>query len=399
MSEIITLIEYTLWVYFIFTTAYALFFAVGGFVVPIKLKRPTSEKLHSICVFIPAYKEDFVILPVAAEALKQNYPNDKYRVVVVADSLKEETLSNLRKLDIEVIEVSFEKSTKVKALQVALNQLNSSFDIAVILDADNVMEPDFLSKINETYSGGYKVIQAQRVAKNMNTSFAILDSLSEKLNNHIYRKGHTALGFSSSLIGSGMAFDYAIFKETILDMDSVGGFDREMEVKLLIKGYKSIYLEKAKVYDEKIDKVENFGKQRTRWISSQFIYLRKYFYKGFASLFKGDLVLFNSTVLRNIHLPRLINLGLLFIITAIHLVFYRYQPTFANVWLVLLLAYLASFVLSVHYTFYDRKFFLALLSVPVAFIEMSKSFLKLRNANKTFIHTPHSHTDVETKKQ
>lgn len=399
MSEIIALLEYALWIYFIFTTAYALIFAIGGFIIPIKLKPSKIEKNHTICVFIPAYKEDFVILPVAEEALAQNYPKDKFRIVVVADSLKAETLTNLRKLDIEVIEVSFEKSTKVKALQVALNQLNSPFEIAVILDADNVMEPNFLSKINDTYSRGYKVIQSQRVAKNMNTSFAILDSLSEKINNHIYRKGHSALGFSCSLIGSGMAFDYSIFKETILDMDSVGGFDREMEVKLLIKGYKSIYLESAIVYDEKIDKVENFGKQRTRWISSQFIYLKKYFYKGFASLFKGDLVLFNSTVLRNIHLPRLINLGLLFILTAIHLVFYRYQPTFANVWLTLLLAYLASFILSVHYTFYDRKFLLALLSVPVAFLEMSKSFLKLRNANKTFIHTPHSHTGVETKKQ
>lgn len=395
MSEIISIAEYSLWIYFTFTTAYALIFALAGFAIPIKIRSKKGTQ-HSICVFIPAYKEDVVIVPVAIEALKQNYPAHLFRIVVVADSLQEETLAKLRNLNIEVIVVSFEKSTKVKALQSAIKQLNNVFDIAVILDADNVMEPDFLAKINETYAGGYKVIQAQRVAKNMNTSFAVLDSLSEKINNHIYRKGHSALGFSCSLIGSGMAFDYNIFKETILDMDSVGGFDREMEVKLLIKGHKSIYLESAKVYDEKIDKVENFGKQRTRWISSQFIYLKKYFYKGLGSLMQGNIVLFNSAVLRNVHLPRLINLGLLLIFTILHLLFYRFQPFYAQVWCILFISYLASFVFSVHYSFYNRKFFVALASVPVAFIEMSKSFLKLRNANKSFIHTPHSHTGVDT---
>jgi cellulose synthase/poly-beta-1,6-N-acetylglucosamine synthase-like glycosyltransferase len=396
MYNLLASVEYILFVYFIFTTAYALVFAIGGFLIPKKVK--TKEGiLNKIAVFIPAYKEDFVIVPVAIEALKQNFPQDKYRVVVIADSLQAATLEKLRNLAIDVVEVSFEKSTKVKALQVALNTIPSDFDIALILDADNVMEADFLMKINNAYSAGNKVIQGQRVAKNTNTSFAVLDSVSEIINNHIYRKGHSALGMSCSLIGSGMAFDYTVFKETMLEMDSVGGFDREMEVKLLIKGYKSIYLETAKVYDEKIDKVENFGKQRTRWISSQFVYLKKYFVKGCASLLKGDFVLFNSAVLRNVHLPRVMNLGLLFLLTFVHLSFYSFWPEFALKWLILFVAYLASFVLAVPLSFYNKKFFVAVGSVPQAFVEMTKSFFKLRNANKTFIHTPHTHTDVEAK--
>ncbi len=397
MYNLLASVEYILFVYFIFTTAYALVFALAGFLIPKKVKTKEGV-LNKIAVFIPAYKEDFVIVPVALEALKQNYPQEKYRVVVIADSLQPPTLEKLRNLAIDVVEVSFEKSTKVKALQVALNTIASDFDIALILDADNVMETDFLMKINNAYSAGNKVIQGQRVAKNTNTSFAVLDSVSEIINNHIYRKGHSALGMSCSLIGSGMAFDFKVFKETMLEMDSVGGFDREMEVKLLIKGYKSIYLETAKVYDEKIDKVENFGKQRTRWISSQFVYLKKYFVKGCASLLKGNLVLFNSAVLRNVHLPRVMNLGLLFLLAFVHLCFYSFWPAFALKWLILFAAYLASFILSVPLSFYNKKFFLAVGSVPQAFVEMTKSFFKLRNANKTFIHTPHTHTDVEAQK-
>jgi cellulose synthase/poly-beta-1,6-N-acetylglucosamine synthase-like glycosyltransferase len=38
--------------------------------------------------------------------------------------------------------VAFEKSTKAKALNVALEQLDEQdFDIAVVLDADNIMAP------------------------------------------------------------------------------------------------------------------------------------------------------------------------------------------------------------------------------------------------------------------
>ena len=92
-----------------------------------------------MAVLIPAYKEDQVITGVAASALKQNYPADKFDVVVIADSLKNETLAKLRAMPIKVVEVFFEKSTKVKALNEAMAVIGDDYDCAVILDADNLM--------------------------------------------------------------------------------------------------------------------------------------------------------------------------------------------------------------------------------------------------------------------
>jgi hypothetical protein len=49
-------------------------------------------------------------------------------------------------------------------------------------------------------------VQGHRTAKNTNNSWAILDAISEEINNNIFRKGHRVLGLSSAIIGSGMAF-------------------------------------------------------------------------------------------------------------------------------------------------------------------------------------------------
>jgi cellulose synthase/poly-beta-1,6-N-acetylglucosamine synthase-like glycosyltransferase len=109
----------------------------------------------------------------------------------------------LRELPITTYEVTFETSTKAKALNYAMSQLTEQYDIALILDADNIMATDFITKLNATFDLGYQVVQGHRTAKNTNSPTAILDAISEEINNHILRKGHRALGLSSALIGSG----------------------------------------------------------------------------------------------------------------------------------------------------------------------------------------------------
>jgi hypothetical protein len=48
------------------------------------------------------------------------------------------------------------------------------------------------------------VVQGHRAAKT-HKDFAMLDAISEEINNNIYSKGHRAIGMSSRLAGSGMA--------------------------------------------------------------------------------------------------------------------------------------------------------------------------------------------------
>ena len=389
---ILKAIEYSLYGYFTMASLYVLVFALAGHFY--KKQKDVSSKLENkIAVLIPSFKEDSVIISVAQSALEQNYQSNMFDVVVIADSLKPKTIIALKALPIVLIEVSFEKSTKAKALNTAMVQLKSDYDYAIVLDADNIMEPDFLTKMNNAFLNGYQIVQGHRKAKNLNTSFAVLDAASEEINNHIFRKGHKALGLSSGLIGSGMGFEFQLFKSMMKTVNAIGGFDKELEFKFAEQGIAIEYLQDAIVLDEKIQKSSDFSNQRRRWLATQFIYLNKYYKKGFQQLiFKGNINFFDK-VLQMIIPPRILLLGITSLSAFSYSLLYFYfniqLNTSINLWLINLLMVIIAFILALPKSFYNTATLKAMLSLPSAFIRMVLLLFKLKGANKQFIHTSH----------
>ncbi len=395
LSAIVRGLEYILFFYFASSALYVFVFALSSL---LRRKKPKdhADTHRRIAVLVPGYKEDNVIVDTAKQALFQDYPRDKYTVVIIADSFREDTLEKLRNLPIRLVEVSFEKSTKSKALNAAMAEIGDDYDIALVLDADNVMEKPFLKKINIAFDSGFNVVQGHRVAKNMNTNMAMLDAVSEEINNSIFRKGHRVLGLSSALIGSGMAFGYAFFKTTMANIDAVGGFDKELEMKLLRGRQKIEYLENAYVLDEKVQKTEVFANQRRRWLSAQLVYLRRYFFSGlFHLFFRGNIDFFDK-VYQMIAPPRVLLLGLTFILALTSLTFSFFiqiqliEPVY---WGVTFVTTVLGLMLAVPAKLWDRKLLEAVISLPASFIVMLLSLFKLRGANKKFIHTQHGTDD------
>lgn len=356
---------------------------------------PETNTFRKIAVLIPGYKEDDVIVEVAREALLQNYPAEAYDVVVMADSFQQSTLDKLRKLPIKLIEVSFDKSTKSKALNQGMEWLGDGYDIAVVLDADNIMGFDFLKQINRVLEHNFVAVQGHRTAKNMNTSLAILDAASEEINNHIFRKGHRVMGLSSAIIGSGMAFSYDFFKKMMLTVNAVGGFDKEIELKMLKAGHKIAYLDKAYVYDEKVQKADVFGNQRRRWLSAQLHYFRQDFLRSLKDLFlKGNVDYFDKAI-QFIQPPRILLLGSVLVFGAVFLVanyLLNDGLIFSILWLTTIATCLLSFLFSIPRSFYNFKTARALMSLPKGMMLMMGSLLRIKGANKQFIHTKHTST-------
>jgi len=355
-------------------------------------------KNRKIAVLIPGYKEDSIIIEVAKEALQQNYPSSDFDVVIIADSFLPETIKKLKELSIKLIEVSFDKSTKSKALNKAMEQLDESYEIAVILDADNVMEADFLTKINTSFENNYIAVQGHRTAKNTNTSLAILDAASEEINNHIFRKGHRVLGLSSAIIGSGMAFEYLFFKTLMKSVKAVGGFDKEIELKLLSEGYKIDYLHDAVVYDEKVQKAEVFSNQRRRWLSAQLHYFRQDIFKATkALLLKGNIDYFDKAI-QFIQPPRILLLGAVILLTTIFVILNLLAGNsliYIYFWIVVLGSCILAFLFSIPRNLYNLQTLKALASIPKGMLLMLGSLLKIKGANKKFIHTQHGVSDKE----
>jgi cellulose synthase/poly-beta-1,6-N-acetylglucosamine synthase-like glycosyltransferase len=371
-----------------FTVVYSFVFSVGGFFTG-KKKFKNKDIYKKIAVLMPAYKEDAVILQTANHALFQQYPSHLYDVIVIADSLLDETIEKLKKLPIQLIQVNFDQSTKAKALNAAFDSLTRSYDIAVVLDADNLMKPDFLTKINNAFANGCYAVQGHRTAKNLNTHFAILDGISEEINNHIFRKGQQALGFSASIIGSGMAVSYLYLKQVMAEIKAVGGFDKELELKLIEDNHRIIYLEDAYVLDEKVQQPQVFANQRTRWISAQLVYLRKYFVKGSLCLFFGKADYANK-VAHYAMVPKVLLMGFLVIITTLSWFLPDTLLIGFTQWASLSMLYFIALFIAIPRSYHNFQTLKALSSLPLSFLLMLLALFKLKGANKKFIHTPHT---------
>ena len=270
--EIVHVIDIALWCITALSVGYIFFYALTYALVPTHRVKGQSNKStieqRSFLVIFPAYGEDIVILHTISSFLNQHYPQDKYSIVVVSDHMSEETNAKLSELPICLLQPQFERSSKAKALQFAFDNTKDNYDNIVILDADNVVKPDFLERLNQICDQGFTAIQCHRCAKNANNNIARLDGISEEINNSLFRMGHNNIGMSSALIGSGMCFDFDWFK-THVHLLSTAGEDREIEKMLLIEHIFIKYAADIDVYDEKVGNEENFQRQRQRWMSAQ----------------------------------------------------------------------------------------------------------------------------------
>lgn len=389
IHQIITIFETIILAYLSIQVFYLLFFALAG-KFSNKKDFPKAQKLRKIRIFIPGYKEDAVIIATAKDAIKQDYPKELFEVVIIADSFSEATLSTLKSLPIKVVEVSFEKSTKGKALQKAIEATAiAPVDIVVILDADNHMIQGFLHAVNDAYEQGYQVIQGHRTAKDFKTPFALLDACTEEINNNIFRRGHVAVGLPSALIGSGMAFDWNLFVNYLKDIGDTSGEDKELEFRIIRDKKDVAFLDKKYVLDEKVAKTDVFSQQRSRWLAMQVEFLEKYFIEGWFQLFKGNIAFFNK-VFQTYLFPRVMLVAVMVLWLIVSFVF---SSEHLNYSIGLFLALAFSLLLSIPSKWYNKQLLMAFLQIPGAIISMLKAMFKIGKARKQFIHTPHGDSE------
>ena len=395
ITEILMLLQ-LLFYFYILSSVGMLFVFSFASLFPYKPKLANDGKYRSIALIIPAYNEDKVIQEVVKSAIGQDYPRKLFDIVVVADHFQKETLNTLKKQDIILLEKDFEISTKSRAINYGLNNIDNNYEIACILDADNIMDIDFLKTINKSFATGYKVVQGHRTAKNINTDFALLDAISEEINNSIFRKGLRVLGFSSALIGSAMAFDFQLFKSLMSKIEVIGGFDKEIEMTLASNRIKVEYLPNTYVYDEKVQNASVFTQQRRRWLSAQFHFFGKNFIPSLKSFIKHGNLEYFMRAMTYVQLPRIILLAVL--IFAVPISFFINPVYFTIAWCVAFLLLFLTFAFAIPKKFYNFSFFKAILAVPRGMLMMTVSLLSLKRGNKEFIHTKHNYNAFQIKK-
>jgi len=379
-----------LYIYLAIGVLYLFVFAIAGKLLKSKVNL-SNLHLNKIAVVIPAYKEDQIIIETVKQALLHDYPQDKYHVFVLADQLTNETIDELKQLPITVIEVVHQKSTKAKALFTFFENIDQSlFDIVMVLDADNIMKSGCLQQINNEFVKGSLVVQCHRIAKNKNSSLAILDAISEEIRINIFFSGQRAFGLSSELIGSGMAFSFSLLK-TILQNKKIqdsAGEDKEMFLQLIKYGVSVTYLKEAYVLDEKVASLSVFKKQRKRWIESQLQIIKRFFdpeFKPVRNKFE-----FWYRLFQNLLLPRSFYLLLLPLFSVL---VYLLEQLNLNIlpgstfWLGMTIIYWLSLIISIPSSYLNARTVIALIHLPAVLMSMVSAAAKAKVGNNTFIPT------------
>ncbi len=379
------------------------FFLVLPFLM-VLLSRPIKEKIRKIkpgdpdyqehdygCI-ITAYKNAEIAKPLVHSLLKQNY--GQLHIYLVADECD---ISNWDIKDDRLTVFNPDPPLRLKAKSIihAMEQYVRPHDYTVVFDADNLAHPDFLNIINNYVNNGNTVVQGQRTAKNLDTTYACMDAMGEFYKNYTDRYIPYLLGSSSVISGSGMAVETELYWAYLRSPEIEKGKhqwkkmlqeDKILQNNLLFKKEKITYAMDAIVYDEKVVSGVQVETQRSRWLFSYFQNLPNasgILLKGLLG-FNWNQLLFGLVTIAP---PMFIQLFLGLVLMLISF-FIDWRLT------AVLFTAIAIFGLNVFWVLYLSKVpgqvWKALWNVPFFVLNQFKGLLKMGNPNKNFKHSEHT---------
>lgn len=357
-----------------FTVVYHLFYSIMGGMLKRSDKYNDSRTKHRFAVIIPAYKDDEYIQKAVFSILKQEYPIDCYDIYVVSEQMSEQTNSFLSEQPITLMQANFHgKGTKMKAVKAAIKHLPEGlYDMVLIMNADNTVEPNFLEMMNDAYSSGSNAIQAHRIRLERSNNSSMLNAISDEINNCIYRSGHVNLGLSSSLNGSGMAFDFDWIKG-IIDQVNDNDDEKAFEALLLRDRIYVDYLDKAIVYATRKENRRKFYAQRRNWIIAHYHSLFTNLHRLPGAILSGNFD-YADRILNWITFPR----TLLLIVIAVMGCVSSWSYWLDGIkWWMLVLVLLLAMAFAIPDYLVDNKFNKAIKSIPIMGIGMILNFLNL----------------------
>lgn len=136
---------------------------------------PPAETKHSFAFVIAAHNEEPVIGNLVRSILSQEYEGD-VACFVVADNCTDSTA----KVAQEAGAVAWSREDLVRkgkswALDYAfsriLNEFGDRFEGFIVMDADNIIAPDYVSIMNDAFDQGYLVCTSYRNSKNFDSSW------------------------------------------------------------------------------------------------------------------------------------------------------------------------------------------------------------------------------------
>ena len=247
-----------------------------------KAKSYKTDKLHNFAVLIAARNEQSVIENLIRSIKAQDYPEKLVTVFVVADNCTDSTAQIARKAGAVVYE-RFNKNEVGKgyALDFLTSRIKEDygdvFDAFFVFDADNVIDKNYITEMNKTFSSGYKIVTSYRNSKNygenwISAGYALWFLRESKYLNN----ARMLLDTSCAVSGTGFMFSREILEKS-------GGWkffllteDIEFTIYNVTDGEKIGYCASAHLYDEQPERFSQSWNQRMRWAKGYLQVFSKY---------------------------------------------------------------------------------------------------------------------------
>ena len=268
--QVVSFIKNILTFVLMFYAIYQVVFAILAYMKPVKKKKIMNKK-HRFMAIISARNEEKVIANLIESLQQQAYPKNKLDIYVIADNCTDSTAQVAREAGAIVYE-RFDETRRSKGyalewfFDIVLNDFPDKYDAFCVFDADNLVTPGFINKMNDKLCEGEKLVQGYRDIKNVSDNWLSANgAIYYWTLNKLYHYARYNMGLSAFIQGTGFMVSMDIIKEE-------GGWhttalteDIEFSFTQIAKGRKIAWANDAVVYDEQPTSFSQTWNQRLRW--------------------------------------------------------------------------------------------------------------------------------------
>lgn len=234
---------------------------------------PSSKNFNKFAILVAARNEEAVIKDLVHSLVNQNYPKDKFDVIVMPNNCTDHTKEAAQEAGALTFEPPLPVRSKGEVLHQTLDHLMKSkyYDAYIVFDADNIADKNFVLEMNKAFEAGYDAAIGFRDSKNPHSTYmSSAYSIFYLVISTFYNKARFALGMNPLITGTG-------FMISNKKLEELGGWntytiteDVELTLQLSLRGDKIAYVSKAITYDEQPEDNKQAWHQRLRWsIGSQ----------------------------------------------------------------------------------------------------------------------------------
>ncbi len=235
-----------------------------------------AKEKRKISIVVPARNESKIIGDLFDSILKQDYEREFFDVNVIVKDADDPTVELARAIGANVFVVEKQKC-KGEALDGYFKALSKeefqSYEAFVIVDADAVLEPNYVSELNNALEHDYQIYLSRKRIKNFlgrkenRSLYSNCSALTYPMLDDLGNTYRTEKGIPLNMCGQGMMIRRSVIEE-------IDGWpyrslteDYELRMDCILKGFTSMYYPYAIIYTEEVIKHRDSYNRRLRWVT------------------------------------------------------------------------------------------------------------------------------------